>query len=435
MTAVLQLRALAVGTALSLCLAAPALADGMAKFEQLIKPQLPEGSLTYKSGKGLGDNGFVLEGVVVTPPPDTPGGKAEPIAIKKISIEDFDFAAFEKHTPPNFAKVRIEGIAVSAKPAEGIDLKQLAGIDKINADFQLDYRLEPERKTLTLNRLEIDLSGLARLELSMILDGVSADIAGNPDAAMNDASLRTATFVFEDRSILAKTVPAIAQMQGSDPAATIAIAKVMLAPLRAGQGPAAQAAFDAIESFVDDYKKPKGPLKVTLNPPDKISATALSSAAGADDVIKSLGLAVSYAGTVPHAAPPAPAAAPASTGSAEKAACTPGGRLFVLHDDAWWSATVRDAAKSGEQCITKIEGQTDDVVVALDKTMAWSIDGPGKAVAKCGSGDKVLVESDGGWYPAKITDKKADAGKCTVKYDDPSSDDEAVPLKRVRRLN
>jgi hypothetical protein len=47
----------------------------------------------------------------------------------------------------------------------------------------------------------------------------------------------------------------------------------------------------------------------------------------------------------------------------------------------------------------------------------------------------VLVESDGGWYPAKITDKKADAGKCTVKYDDPSSDDEAVPLKRVRRLN
>jgi len=71
MTAVLQLRALAVGTALSLCLAAPALADGMAKFEQLIKPQLPEGSLTYKSGKGLGDNGFVLEGVVVTPPPLT----------------------------------------------------------------------------------------------------------------------------------------------------------------------------------------------------------------------------------------------------------------------------------------------------------------------------------------------------------------------------
>jgi len=54
-----------------------------------------------------------------SPAAATPGGKAEPIAIKKISVEDFDFAAFEKHTPPNFAKVRIEGIAVSAKPAEG----------------------------------------------------------------------------------------------------------------------------------------------------------------------------------------------------------------------------------------------------------------------------------------------------------------------------
>jgi hypothetical protein len=106
-----------------------------------------------------------------------------------------------------------------------------------------------------------------------------------------------------------------------------------------------------------------------------------------------------------------------------------------LHDDAWWSATVRDAAKSGGQCITKIEGQTDDVVVAMEKTMAWSMDGPGKAVDKCGSGDKVLVESDGGWYPAKITDKQAGVGKCAVKYEDPNSDPDTVPLKRVRRLN
>ena len=302
-----RLRGLAIGTALSLCLATQALADGMAKFEKLIKPQLPAGSLTYKSGKGLGDNGFVLEGVVVTPPPDTPSGKTEPIAIKKISVEDFDFAAVEKQAPPTFAKVRVEGIAISDKPAEGIDLKQLAGIDKFNVDFQLDYRLEPERKTLTLNKLELDLSGLARLELSMILDGVSPDIAGNPDAAMNDATLRTATLVFEDRSILAKVVPAIAQMQGGgDAAATLLIAKTMMAPLRAGQGPKAQAAFDAIESFVDDYKKPKGPLKVTLNPPDKISATALSSAAGADDVIKALGMDVSYSGTVPHPVPKKP---------------------------------------------------------------------------------------------------------------------------------
>ena len=138
---------------------------------------------------------------MVTPPPDTPSGKAEPIAIKKITVEDFDFTAFEKQTPPTFAKVRIEGIAVSDKPAEGdrseADGRHRQGQWRI---FSSTTGCEPERKTLTLNRLELDLSGLARLELSMILDGVSPDIAGNPDAAMNDATLRTATLVFEDRS-------------------------------------------------------------------------------------------------------------------------------------------------------------------------------------------------------------------------------------------
>jgi hypothetical protein len=414
------LRGLMIGAALGLGPTAPALADGLAQFDKLIKPQLPPGSLTYKSAKALGDNGFVLEGVVVTPPPDTPGGKAEPIAIKRLAVEDFDFAAFEKQAPPNFAKVRIEGLAVSGKPAEGIDLKQLAGIDKVNADFQLDYRLEPDRKTLTLNRLEVDLSGLARLELSMILDGV--DPAADQDKAMNDASLRTASLVFEDRSILAKAVPAIAQMQGGDPAVTIATAKAMIAPVRAGQGA----------------------LRLTLNPPSKISAAALSGAASADDVIKALGLVVSYAGTVPQKAPAPSAASPAAIPPAPAdavargatPACTAGARFFVLHEDAWWAATVREPAKSGKECITRLDGGgTDDIVVSSDQTMAWSIDGPGKAIDKCKSGDKVLVESDGGWYPAKIADKAGSGGKCAVKYDDPNSDDEAVELKRVRRFD
>jgi hypothetical protein len=436
------LRGLMTGAALGLGLTAPALADGLAQFDKLIKPQLPPGSLTYKSAKALGDNGFVLEGVVVTPPPDTPGGKAEPISIKRLAVEDFDFAAFEKQAPPNFAKVRIEGLAVSGKPAEGIDLKQLAGIDKVNADFQLDYRLEPDRKTLTLNRLEVDLSGLARLELSMILDGV--DPAADQDKAMNDASLRTASLVFEDRSILAKAVPAIAQMQGGDPAVTIATAKAMIAPVRAGQGAATQAAFDALESFLDDYKQPKGPLRLTLNPPSKISAAALSGAASADDVVKALGLVVSYAGTVPQKAPAPSVASPAAippvpadaVAKGAKPACAAGARFFVLHEEAWWAATAREPGKSGKECIARLDGGgTDDVVVSPEQTMAWSIDGPGKAIDKCKSGDKVLVESDGGWYPAKIADKPGAGGKCTVKYDDPNSDDEAVELKRVRRLD
>jgi hypothetical protein len=158
-------------TLISCVLALPAAADGLSRFKEAIK-QVPAGALTYKSATALGDNGFVLEGVVVTPPVDkTPGAKAEPVEIKRVAVEDFDFAAIDKNAPPKFIKMRIEGIVIGAKPAKGVDLGELAGIDKITADFQLDYRLDPDKKTMSLNRLDLDLHGLARIELSMILDG------------------------------------------------------------------------------------------------------------------------------------------------------------------------------------------------------------------------------------------------------------------------
>jgi hypothetical protein len=64
------------------------------------------------------------------------------------------------------------------------------------------------------------------------------------------------------------------------------------------------------------------------------------------------------------------------------------------------------------------------------------MDGPGKSVAKCNGGDKVIVQSeDGPWYPAKITNKPAAEGQCPVKYTDPDKDDEVVELKRIRQLD
>lgn len=437
--------------------ALPAAADGLSRFEEAMK-QAPAGSLTYKSAKTLGDSGFVLDDVVLTPPPDktpdskTPGAKAEPIAIKRVSVEDFDFASVDKKLPPNFIKMRVEGILIGAKPAEGIDLSKLAGIDKITADFQLDYRLDPERKTMTLNRLEVDLNGLARLDLTMILDGVTADAVGKPDAAMNDATLRTATLTFEDRSLFSKVLPAAAKMQGVEADALVKIGTTVLNGLRAGQGPAALAALDAVGSYLDDYKAPKGPLRVTLNPPGKISAASLADIKDADGAVKALGLVVSYAGTRPQApaaaAPPSTASVTPAPGAAAAAAaaaaaevastkpgCTPGARFFVTHENAWWSVTAREATQSGDKCVARIDSSDADVTFALGDTLAWSIDGPGKPAAQCRSGAKVVVAyKDGGWYPSKVTGD-ADAGaKCPIKYDSDSSE-ESVELKRVRRLD
>jgi hypothetical protein len=429
-------RVLGVGTAalFFVMVVGPAKADGLGRFEQVIKPKIPAGALTYKSAKALGDNGFVLEDVVVTPPDKAPRSKAEPVQIKRISVEELDFAAFEKQMSPNFAKIKAEGIAITGKPAEGVDLKELAGVDSISADLSVDYRLDPDQHTMTLNRLELSMNGVARLELSMILDGVSTDMAANPGAAMDKATLRSAVLTYDDQSLLGKVMPIVAGMQGTDPASMIKLATTTLDAVRTGQAPGTQAAIDAMGSYLEDYQKPKGPLKVTLNPPNKVSATAISNAKSPDEVVKALGLVVSYAGT-------RAGGSGASGGSASPAgatpSCTSGARFFVLHEEVWWAATARDASKSGKDCIARIEGSDEDIVVPMDKTLAWSIDGPGKAVDKCQSGVKILVldKDDGGWYSGKVADKPFGDDQCAVKYDNPDNDDETVPVKRVRRLD
>jgi len=436
----LKARRLSRVAAITLLLCAPALfaagpaaADGLSRFEEALK-QAPPGTLTYKSAKALGANGFVIEDVVLKAPDDATGTKTEPVAIKRVAVEDFDFASVDKDLPPNFMKLRAEGIAIGGKPAEGVDLKELTGLDKLTLDFQVDYRLDPERKTLTLNRLELDLAGLARLELSMVLDGVSADQFGKPDAAMNDATLRTATLAFDDRSLLGKVLPAAAKLQGSDADGLTKMGVTLLNGMRTGQGPQALAVLDALVSYIEDYKQPKGPLKITLNPPGKLSAAAISDAKDPEDAIKAMGLVVSYAGTRPG-----PAAAPAAPGAAkeasagEKSGCAPGGRLFAKHEDAYWSVTVREPTQSGEKCVARIEGEADDIIFPTAEALAWSIDGPGKAVAKCAEGDKVVVlYKDGGWYAAKVTGSAG--GKCAVKYEADGETD-SIELKKVRRLD
>lgn len=422
-------------TLLLLCgLAPPAAADGFSRFEAAMK-EAPPGSLTYKNGKALGDSGFVIEDVVLTPPPDkTPAAKAEPIAIKRVTVEDVDFASIDKKQPPQFIKLRAEGIAIDDKPVEGVDLAKMAGIDKVTADFQLDYRLDPDRKTLSVNRLEVDLPGLARIELSFVLDGVSADQIDKPDTAMNDATLRTGTLAFEDRSLLGKVLPAAAKLQGSDADALVKMGTDILNGMRAGQGPQALAVLDALVSYMSDYKHPKGPLKITLNPPGKLSAAAVSDAKTPDAAIEAMGLVVSYAGTRPGPAVIPATALSSGTAATGKLACTPGARLFAMHEDAYWSVTVREPAKSGGQCVARIDGgNDDDITFALGDALAWSIDGPGKPAAGCKSGARVLVSyKDGGWYPSKVTDKHAAAGKCPIKYDSDDTE-ETVELKRVRQ--
>lgn len=281
-----------------LAAASPASADGFDRFKKAIEPQIPAGALSYKSGKALGDNGFELDDVVITPPADADkSAKPQPIKVKAITVERLDFDAIEKQQPPLFAKVKFDGVTTGSNAA-GFDVKQMTGLDNLAADFGLDYALDPDKKTLTLKRLELNLNGLAKLESSFVLDGVSADAAAKPDAAMNDASLKTADLIYDDHSLLSIALPIGAAMTGTgDPKVLVATAIAYLDGARADQGKAAQKAIDSLVAYVEDWHKPKGPLKIVLNPPGKVSNADLSNAKTADDIVKLLGLEVSYAGT------------------------------------------------------------------------------------------------------------------------------------------
>jgi hypothetical protein len=289
-----RMRVLAVAAGLLLAVPGPpAAADGLGQFREILR-QAPHGILSYESGKPLGDDGFVLEGVTVRPPTEAAEGiTAEPIHIDRITVEAFDFPSYRRNETPNFAKLRAEGIAIGAKSFEAIDLRALTGRDSVKADFRLDYRFDPQLKTLTLNRLELDLRELARIELSLALEGIDPDDRSGADTAL----LRTASLAFEDRTLLGTALPEAARARGLDPDRMAKLVEELLDSLRPGQGEAAMAVFDALAGYVKDYTRPKGPLRVTLNPPGGIPLSAIAEMTEAEDAIKRLGLAVSYAGT------------------------------------------------------------------------------------------------------------------------------------------
>ena len=73
-------------------------------------------------------------------------------------------------------------------------------------------------------------------------------------------------------------------------------------------------------SYVEDYKQPKGALRITLTPTSKTSVASLGDIKDPDEAIKTLGLVVSYPGTRPQAGDKKSGAAPSPAEPAAAAA-------------------------------------------------------------------------------------------------------------------
>jgi hypothetical protein len=426
-----------------LALIGGARADGLSRFEQELKPKIgPEIGLTYGSASALGPSGFVLNDVRATLKDDTPGAAETPVAIRRIAVEDIDFDNANSPDGPNFLRMRLEGVSVSG---EAGDWLKSHGLGDGAADLAIDYRLDPARKVFTLNRLEVMLPGLARLELSLIMDGVSPSSVSKPDTAMDEGSLRTATLVYEDGSLLAKIIPGLAAEAQKTPEALVAEGQELLAFFAKDQGPRAMAVFDTLVSYMADWRQPKGSLRITFSPPAAVSTKDMDKLTVTNAIVDVFGLSASYAGTRPGAALAAAAAPkPAPAARAPQAAalppagavtCAPGQRLFALSDGGWWPATVREATQSSGRCVVRFDGTgaSDDAIVTQKEMLAWSIDGPGKAATRCRKGDRVWKLADGAWYPAQV--KQGKGANCVIELeDDDDAEEETVALKQLRVL-
>lgn len=427
------------------CLAATARADGLSRFEQELKPKVaPQISLTYGSASAIGAGGFELRDVkAILKDPDKPAEKPTPVAAKRVVVEDIDFDGIKAANEPNFARMRFEGVTVSGEAQEWA---RKFGVPDGAGDLAVDYRFDPARKVFTLNKLELVLPGLARFDLTMIMDGVTASSASTPEKALDDGSLRTATFVYEDSSLLSKLIPGIAAEEKKTPEAYIAENVALLGFFAKDQAPKTIAVLDALASFTQDYKQTKGPLRVTVTPPTGITAKDFDKMTVANAVVDALGLSVTYAGTRPGAAlaaaPKDNAAAPAPQASSAPqtaavppgggaVACTPGQRLFALSDGGWWSATVREGTQSGNRCVVRFDDGDEDGVVTQEEMVAWSMDGPGAPARRCQKGDKVLMPSEGAWYPAQV--KLSKGSSCVVEMDD-DDEEHTLALNKLRVL-
>lgn len=306
--------------------------NGLQRFEKDIKPQLEFKSLTYDKAAPVGDKGFTLSNVVAVMPASATGGQDSTIKIEKVTVEEIDFDRMKdtgkKDEIPLFARLRIEGMTGDDDLS---GMLESFGIPKAPVDLALDYRLNPADKVLTISKLEMGLQGQGSLSLSMILDGVS-DKASEAAGAKDTASLRSASLVYTDVGLLSQLVPAVAKQQGMAADAMIAMAVAPIGAFAANKGPGTVKALDGIASFIADWKKPKGPITISVAPAKSASINDLDKIEQPNALTDIFGLKVEYAGTRAGAAG---GVAASSGGQSAAAAAAPPADKTMTGAEAW----------------------------------------------------------------------------------------------------
>jgi hypothetical protein len=288
---------------LGLCLLAPggqALADGLERFQRDVLPRVMRGALSYSNAVPHGASGFTLENAVINPMGQD-GSKAGGVyRIARLTVEEMDFDHVAAGEAAHFAKVQMTGVRIPETADYAVFLKRY-GIFPATADVRLEYRFEPRSHTLSVTRLDISAPGLARVSGEFVVEGVRPPILDR-GRIVGDGAIRSARITYDDQSALGRAMRAAAAQSGKSQDSVQHEWLTSLAVIGKGKGPQTSAALDGLASFVQDHRKPKGPLRLTLQPPKPMPIPLIAAMLFVTDFAKTVGLAVSYPGTRANAA-------------------------------------------------------------------------------------------------------------------------------------
>ncbi len=271
---------------------APVSADGLARFQQEILPKLRKNEFAYEKASSLGANGFVLEKVVVSSSAEAGRPGRPELRIARLEVEELDFDGFAAGEA-RFAKVAAKGMVVPESGAYAADARRF-GAAMSPADSRLEYRWDPASQVLAINRFEL-VSGRDHVSLEAVLDKVQA--LRGPKAWDVGVSVRTARLVYDNHQSLARALRLFAAQSGKTEETVHREWMNRIAVTANGKGQRTTQAADAIASFVQDYRQPKGALTLTFRPAQPVPYAMLLAALFLPDPAQVAGLAATYPAT------------------------------------------------------------------------------------------------------------------------------------------
>lgn len=285
--------------AASILVAVPgASADGLQRFEREMLPKIQKGRLAYEKASPLGAEGFVLETVTVFSEAVAGRPPSPSLRIARLEVESIDHQGFTAGEA-RFAKLAAKGLVVLESGEYGAEARRY-GLAGKTSDARLDYRYDAATQVLTVNHLDIATAGYGKLNLEAVLDKIPT--LRDPRLLNATVAVRSFRLAYEDQSGLRQILRAFGQPSGKSEEVLSREWQTTLGVASSGKGQRTMHVADALASFLQDYRRPKGPVTATMRPPQPTSFGTTLGMLFLPDPAQLLGVSATYPGTRPGAA-------------------------------------------------------------------------------------------------------------------------------------